>query len=100
MVWRGPGCPQSTQADRARQWGLHNACWICLDFEAAHLRAAAEDVAARGPRHSLQIQYLADNANLLHQGLPPFYQLILYGESGYFDNNGPPPWDSYIIQVN
>ena len=100
MVRRSPGRPQSTQADRARRRGLRNARWICLEFEAAHLRFAAEEVTVRGPRCSLWIQYLADNANLLHQGLPPFYQLILYGESGYFDNNGPPPWDSYIIQVN
>jgi hypothetical protein len=88
MVWQGPGCPRSTQADRARQRGLRNARRICLKFEAAHLRVLAEDVASRGPCCSLRIQYLADNANLLHQGLPPFYQLILYGEPGYFDDNG------------
>ena len=97
MVRRSPGRPQSTQADRARRRGLRNARWICLEFEAAHLRLAAEDVAARGPRRSLRLQYLADNAVLLHQGLPPFYQLILYGEPGYFVDNVPPPPEGYVV---
>ena len=97
MVWRGPSRPCSTQADRARRRGLRTACRIRLEFEAAHLRFAAEEVTVRGPRCSLWIQYLADNAILLHQGLPLFYQLILYGEPGYFVANVPPPPEGYVI---
>ena len=100
MVWRGPGRPRSTQADRARRRGLHNARRIRLKFEAAHLSLAAEDVAVQGPHRSLWLQYLANDAILLHQGLPPFYQLILYGEPGYFVNIVPPPLDGYVIRVN
>ena len=83
MVRWGPSQPRSTPADRARRLCLQNARRLRLDFEGSHLRAAAEDVAARGPRRSLRIQYLADNAPLLHQGWRPWYCLVLFGEPGY-----------------
>ena len=55
MIRRGPGRPRSTPSDCAEQRRLCNACLLRLDFEAGHLRAAAEDVAAQGPRRSLRI---------------------------------------------
>jgi len=99
MVRRGPGCPCSTPSDRARRRRLQNAHLLCLNFEAGHLRAAAKDVAARGPRRSLRIQYLVDNVHLLHQGRRPWYHLILFGEPGYFQADKPPPPDGHIIIV-
>ena len=68
MVRWGPSQPCSTPADHARRLRLRNACQLWLDFEGSHIRAAAKDVAARRPRRSLRILYLADNAPLLHRG--------------------------------
>ena len=100
MVRRSRGRPRSTPADRARRLGLRNARRIRLDFEGAHLRAAAADVAARGPRRSLRTTYLADNASLLQAGQRPWYRLVLFGEPGYyFKPDRPPPSDGYIIVV-
>jgi len=99
MVRRGPGRPRSTPSDGAQRQRLHNARLLRLDFEAGHLRAAAEDVATHGPCHSLRIQYLADNAHLLHQGQRPWYHLVLFGEPGYFKPDRPPPPDGYVIIV-
>ncbi len=99
MVRRGPGCPRSTLADRVRRLRHRNARWLRLDFEGSHLRAAAADIAARGPRRSLRIQHLANNAPLLLQGQSPWYQLVLFGKPGYFVDDEPPPPDGYIIIV-
>ena len=99
MVRRGPGRPRSTPSDRAERRRLRHARLLCLDFEAGHLRAAAEDFAAQGPRGSLRIQYLADNAHLLHQGQCLWYHLILFGEPGYLKPDRPPPPDGYVIIV-
>ncbi len=99
MVRRSPGCPRSTPADRARRLRLRNARRLCLDFEGSHLRAAAAAVAARGPCRSLWIQYLADNAPLLHQGRRPWYRLVLFSTPGYFQDDEPPPPDGYVIIV-
>jgi hypothetical protein len=98
MVRRGPGRPCSTPADRARRLRLRNARRLHLRFEGSHLRAATEAVAARGPRRSLRIQYLVDNAPPLHQGRRPWYRLVLFGEPEYFQDNETPP-DSYFIIV-
>ena len=99
MVRRGPGRPRSTPSSRAERRRLRQARLLRLDFEAKHLRAAAEDVAAQGPRRSLRIQYLQDNAHLLHHGLRPWYHLVLFGEPGYFKPDRPPPPDGYVIIV-
>jgi hypothetical protein len=99
MVRKGRGRPRSTPADSARRLGLRNARWLRLDFEGAHLRAAAAEIAARGPRHSLRTTYLADNASLLLHGQRPWYLLVLFGEPGYFRADKPPPPDSYLIIV-
>jgi len=99
MVRRGPDRPRSTPADRARRLRLRNARLLRLDFEGSHLRAAAKDVATRGPRRSLRIQYLADSAPLLHQGRRPWYRLDLFGKPGYFQADEPPPPDGYVIIV-
>ena len=99
MVRRGPDRPRSTPADHARQLHLQNAHRLCLDFAGSHLRAAAKDVTTRGPRRSLWIQYLADNAPLLHQGRRPWYRLVLFGKPGYFQANKPPLPDGYVIIV-
>ena len=96
MVRRGPGRPCSTPSDRAEQRRLHHARLL---RQAGHLRAAAKDVAAQGPRRSLRIQYLEDNAHLLHHGLRPWYHLVLFGEPGYFTPDRPPPPDGYVIIV-
>ncbi len=99
MIRRGPGRPRSTPADRARRLCLQNARRLRLDFEGSHLRAAAEDVAARGPCRRLWILYLAGNAPLLHQGRRPWYPLVLFGKPGYFQADEPPPPDGYVIIV-
>ena len=99
MVRRDPGCPRSTPADRARRLRLQHARRLRLDFEGSYLRAAAKDVAAQGPRRSFQIQSLADNAPLLHQGRRPWYHLVLFGEPGFFQDNKEPPPDGYVIIV-
>ena len=99
MARRGPGHPRSTPADRARRLRLRNARRLCLDFEGSYLRAAAKDIAARGPCRSLRIQSLADNAPLLRQGRRPWYHLVLFGEPGFFQDNKEPPPDSYVIIV-
>jgi hypothetical protein len=99
MVKRGRGRPRSTPSDRARRLGLRNARRLCLDFEGAYLRAAAVDIAARGPCRSLRTTYLADNASLLQAGQRPWYRLVLSGEPGYFKPDKPPPPDGYIIIV-
>ena len=85
-------------ADRARTLRLWHARQLRLRFEGSHLRAAVNAVAAQGPRRSLRIQYLVDNAPLLHQGLPPWYRLVLFGEPGYFKDDEVPP-DGYVIVV-
>ena len=95
MVKRDRGRPRSTPSDRARRLGLRNARQLRLDFEGAHLRLAAADIAARGPRRSLRTAYLADNASLQR----PWYRLILFGEPGYFRTDQPPPPDGYRIIV-
>ncbi len=97
MVRRGPGRPCSTPADRARRLRLRNARRLRLRFEGSHLRAAAEAVAARGPRRSLRIQYLVDNASLLHQGRRPWYCLVLFGKPEYFQEDKTPPNGYFII---
>ena len=99
MVKRGRGHPRSTPTDCARRLGLRNARRLRLDFEGAHLRAAAADIAARGPRRSLRTTYLADNASLLQAGQRPWYRLVLFGEPGYFKPDRPPLPDGYIIVV-
>jgi hypothetical protein len=99
MVKRGRGRPRSTPADRARRLGLRNAQRLRLDFEGAHLRAAAVDIAARGPCCSLRTTYLADNASLLQVGQRPWYRLVLFGEPGHFKPGKPPPPDGYVIIV-
>ena len=100
MVRTGRGRPRSTPADRARRLGLRNARRLRLDFEGAHLRADAADIAARGPRRSLRTTYLADNAHLLLlNGQRPWYRLVLFGEPGYFRTDKPPPPDGYVIIV-
>ena len=99
MVRRGPGCPRSTPADRARRLHLRNARLLRLDFKGAHLRAAAADIAAQGPRRSLRTTYLADNASLLLHGRRPWYRLVLFGEPGYFKTDKPPLPDGYVIIV-
>ena len=99
MVQRSRRRPRSTPADRARRLGLRNARRIRLDFKGAHLRAAAADVAARGPRRSLRTTYLADKASLLQAGQCPWYRLVLFGEPGYFKPDKPPPPDGYVIIV-
>ena len=99
MVTRSRGRPRSTPADRARRLSLRNARRICLDFEGAHLRAAAADIVARGPRRSLRTTFLADNASLLQAGQRPWYRLVLFGEPGYLKPDRPPPPDGYIIIV-
>ncbi len=98
MARRRPGRPRSTPADRAARLAWRNARRIRLDFEAAHLR----DVVSNAPstRKSLRIQYLHDNRDHIRQGAEPLYELILYGEAGYFDDALEPPPDGYIIQVN
>jgi hypothetical protein len=83
MEKRGRGCPQSTPSDRVRRLGLRNARRLHLEFEGAHLRAAAADIAAQGPRRSLRTTYLADNTSLLLHGQRPWYRLVLFGEPGY-----------------
>ena len=98
MVRRGPGRPRSTPADRARRLRLRHARRLHLHFEGSHLRAVAEAVAARGPRRSVRIQYLVDNAPLLRQGRCPWYRLVLFGEPGYSQDDETPP-DGYFIIV-
>ena len=99
MVRRGPGHPRSTPADRARRLRLRHACRLRLNFEGSYLRAAADDVAARGPRRSLRIQSLADNAPFLRQGRRPWYHLVLFSEPGFFQDDKEPPPDGYVIIV-
>ena len=64
---------------------------------AAHLRAAAELLATRGPRRSLRIEWLGYNAPSLTAGQAPWYRLVLFGEEDY-DQQGFPP-DGYRIVV-
>ena len=97
MTLRRRGHPRSTPADRARCLGLRNARRIQLAFEAAHLCKVA--FAATGERRSLRLQYLTDNNDLLTNREKPFYELVLYGEPGYFDDDVKPPPDSYIIRI-
>lgn len=97
MVKRGRGRPRSTPASRARTLRRRQARQLRLRFAGSHLRAVADAAAAQGPRRSLRIQYLADNP-LLHQGVPPWYRLILFGEPGYFKDAEVPP-DGYVIVV-
>ena len=99
MVRRGRGRPRLTPSTRARRLGLRNARQLRLDFEGAHLRAAAAEIAARGPRRSLRTTYLADNASLPLHGQRPWYRLVLFGEPGYFRADKPPPPDGYLIIV-
>ena len=80
-------------------WASETLAGFFLDFEGAYLRAAAVDIAARGPRRSLRTTYLADNASLLQAGQRPWYRLVLSGEPGYFKPDKPPPPDGYIIIV-
>jgi hypothetical protein len=99
MVRKSRGRPRSTPADRLRRLGLRNARRLRLDFEGAHLRAAAAEIAASGPRRSLRITYLADNASFLLHGQRPLCRLVLFGEPGYFRADQPPPPDGYRIIV-
>ncbi len=99
MVKRGPGRPRSTPADRAWRLHLQHARRLRLNFEDTYLRAAADDVAARGPRRSLWIQSLAANAPFLRQGWRPWYHLVLFSEPGFFQDDEEPPPDGYIIIV-
>jgi len=64
---------------------------------AAHLRAAAELLATRGPRRSLRIEWLWYNAPALAAGQAPWYQLVLFGEEDYLHRGFPP--DGYRIVV-
>jgi hypothetical protein len=80
-------------------WASETLAGFFLDFEGAYLRAAAVDIAARGPRRSLRTTYLADNASLLQVGQRPWYHLVLFGEPGYFKPDKPPPPDGYVIIV-
>ena len=42
-----------------------------------------ERLATRGPRRSLRIAWLWDNAPAIVAGRAPWYRLILFGEEGY-----------------
>jgi hypothetical protein len=64
---------------------------------AAHLRAAADLIATRGPRRSLRIAWLWDNAPALAAGQAPWYRLVLFGEDDYYQQGFPP--DGYRIVV-
>ena len=64
---------------------------------AAHLRAAAERLATRGPRRSLRIEWLWYNAPYLATGQAPWYRLVLFGKEDY-DRQGFPP-DGYRFVV-
>ena len=64
---------------------------------AAHLRAAAALIAARGPRRSLRIAWLGDNAPARAEGRAPWYRLVLFGEEDYHLHGLPP--DGYRIVV-
>ena len=83
-----------------RRLRLRNTRRLRLRFEGSHLRAAAKAVAARGPQRSLRIQYLVDNALLLHQGRRPWYRLVLFGEPEYFQDDETPPDGYFIIVTN
>ncbi len=64
---------------------------------AAHLRAAAERLTARGPRRSLRIAWLWDNTPDIAAGRAPWYRLILFGEEGY--GRWGYPLDGYTVIV-
>ena len=64
---------------------------------AAHLRAAVERIALRGPRRSLRIEWLRYNTPSLAAGQAPWYRLILFGEEGY--GNWGYPLDGYTVIV-
>ena len=64
---------------------------------AAHLRAAAALIATRGPRRSLRIAWLGDNAPARAEGRAPWYRLVLFGEEDYHLHGLPP--DGYRIVV-
>ena len=64
---------------------------------AAHLRAAAELLATRGPRQSLCIEWLCYKALALAAGQAPWYRLVLFGEEDYYRQGFPP--DGYRIVV-
>jgi hypothetical protein len=64
---------------------------------AAHLRAAAERLATRGPRRSLRIAWLWDNTPDIAAGRAPWYRLILFGEEGY--GRWGYPLDGYTVIV-
>ncbi len=64
---------------------------------AAHLRAAVERIALRGPRRSLRIEWLRYNAPSLTTGQAPWYRLILFGEEGY--GSWGYPLDGYTVIV-
>ena len=57
---------------------------------AAHLRAAAERLAARGPRRSLRIEWLWYNAPYLASGQAPWYRYVLFGEDDFAQYEFPP----------
>ena len=97
MVRRGPGQPRSTPAARHARLSQRTARLRLRAAQAAHLRTTAALVALRGPRCSLRVQYLCDNAALLHHGEEPFYFFILLGEAGYWDAGAPP--DGYRTVV-
>jgi hypothetical protein len=65
---------------------------------AAHLRAPAERLATRGPRRSLCIVWLWDNAPNIAAGWAPWYRLILLGEEGY--GRWGYPLDGYTVLVD
>ena len=64
---------------------------------AANLRAAAERLAARGPRQSLRIEWRWHNAPYLASGQAPWFRYVLFGE-GDFDRYEFPP-EGYRIVV-
>ncbi len=65
---------------------------------AAQLRTAADLIATRGPRRSLRIVWLWNNAPVCAAGQTPWYRLVLFGEEDYYRQGFLP--DSYRIIVD
>ncbi len=64
---------------------------------AATLRAAAERLAAQGPRRSLRIEWKQFNAPYLAAGQAPWYRYVLFGEDKFNQFEFPP--EGFIIRV-
>ena len=92
------GRPRLTVAQRNAARRQRNARRQRLQEIAQHLRDAATRIAAQGPRRSLRIEWLQDNAASIAAGYGPGYTFILFGEENY-PTDDPPP-DGYSIVVD